>query len=275
MKKEKKETKMTAIVTGEAGAEEVAKAQTADIAADVPEMSPEQIEFARMTMRKEFNERFSKWAIIEDENADDDFIAQTKKDLDDEVELNKNRKFNIGGHEDGIALRTAEFLKEWNENFNHWEKGMWRGIIRFNIVISDILKDLQENPEKDIEIDYPTLIFLYNSMMQPSGIGLESARLIARFENYNEETDGPFEEDVPVTYSGVLEKIKHHVDGLASVDKKINILHQRYNLALAGLRMTLKISEIEEFVEFNNAITNAGVEQATEETVNPEKTEKK
>ena len=183
MKKEKKETtKMTTIVTGEAGAEEIAKVeQTADIAADVPEMSKEQIEFARMTTRKEFNERFSKWATIEDEDADDDYIALAKKDLDDEVEANKNRKFNIGGHEDGIAVRTAEFLKEWNENFNHWDKGMWRGIIRFNIVISDILKDLQGNPDKDIEIDYPTLIFLYNSMMQPSGIGLESARLIARY----------------------------------------------------------------------------------------------
>ena len=36
---------------------------------DIPELSDEQKEFARMTVRKEFNEKFSKWAVIDDKNA--------------------------------------------------------------------------------------------------------------------------------------------------------------------------------------------------------------
>ena len=44
-------------------------------------------------------------------------------------------------------------------------------------------------------------------MGEPKGTGLETARQMAKFENYNEETGKVFEEDIPVTYSGVLEKI--------------------------------------------------------------------
>ena len=34
-----------------------------------------------------------------------------------------------------------------------------------------------------------------------------------------------------------------------------------------GLKMTLKVTEIEEFVEFNDAVTDNGVAEATEEEI--------
>lgn len=236
-----------------------------EISADEP--NEEQLQFARINMRKHFNSKFSKWATIEPDDADDDFIAQTKKDLEEAVEIQKHADYEIATAEDGLALKSAEFLKTWNENFNSWEKGMWRGLIRFNIVIDGLIKDLRENPEKSLIIDYQTLIFLYNSMMTPSGIGLESARRMAKFENYNEETDGPYEENIPVTYSGILSKIKDHINYLSAVDKKLNVLRQRVQLAYAGLKMTIKVTELEEFVEFHDAITSTGVEDATEEVI--------
>ena len=79
------------------------------------------------------------------------------------------------------------------------------------------------------------------------------------FENYNEETGKVFEENIPVTYSGILEKIQIAVKGLANIDKKLTILKERVNLAYAGLKMNLKISEIEEFIEFHEAITAQAV----------------
>lgn len=231
------------------------------------EYTKEELEFARINLRKNFNEKFSKWAVMEPEDADDDFIASAKKDLENAVDEQKVRTYSIGGAEDGIALKTAQFLKEWNEKFNSWEKGSWRGLIRFNAVIDGKIKELEADEKKDFEIDYQTLIFLYNSMMNPSGIGLESARVMAVFENYNEETDAPFEENIPVTYSGILSKVIEHVKFLGGVDKKLNILRTRLQYAYMGLKMTLKISEIEEFVEFNDAVTDTGVADATEETI--------
>ena len=243
------------------------KENTKPVSEEKQQYTQEELEFARINLRKNFNERFSKWAVMEPEDADDDFIAQAKKDLEDAVEDQKKKTYNIGDAADGIALKTAEFLKEWNEKFNYWEKGSWRGLIRFNVVISEIIEKLKADDKMNLDIDYQTLIFLYNSMMNPSGIGLDTARQMAIFENYNEETDAPFEENIPVTYSGVLSKIIEHINYLGGIDKKLNILRTRLQYAYMGLKMTLKVTEIEEFVEFNDAVTDNGVAEATEEEI--------
>ena len=225
----------------------------------LPELTEEQKQYARITVRNEFNKKFSKWAEIDPEDATDDDIAAVKKDFEDCVEENKNKTYLIATHEDGLALKTAEFLQNWNKEFNTWENGAWRGIIQFDRVITKIIDELKADTNKDFEIDYSTLIFLYQSMGTPKGSGIVSARKMAEFENYNEETGKVFEENIPVTYSGVLEKIQLAVKGLSNIDKKLTILKERVNLAYAGLKMNLKISELEEFLEFHEAITAQAV----------------
>lgn len=225
----------------------------------LPELTEEQKQYARITVRNEFNKKFSKWAEIDPEDATDDDIAAVKKDFEDCVEENKNKTYLIATHEDGLALKTAEFLQNWNKEFNTWENGAWRGLIQFDRVITKIIDELKADTDKDFEIDYSTLIFLYQSMGTPKGSGIVSARKMAEFENYNEETGKVFEENIPVTYSGVLEKIQLAVKGLSNIDKKLTILKERVNLAYAGLKMNLKISELEEFLEFHEAITAQAV----------------
>lgn len=90
--------------------------------AGIPEMSEEQKEYARATVRAEFNKKFSKWAEIDPVNATDDDIAAAKKDFETCLEENKNKKYLIATHDDGLALTTARFLKNWNAEFNTWEK---------------------------------------------------------------------------------------------------------------------------------------------------------
>lgn len=225
----------------------------------LPELTEEQKQYARITVRNEFNKKFSKWAEIDPVDATDDDIAAAKKDFEDCVDENKNKTYLIATHEDGLALKTAEFLQNWNKEFNTWENGAWRGIIQFDRVITKIIDELKTDTNKDFEIDYSTLIFLYQSMGTPKGSGIVSARKMAEFENYNEETGKVFEENIPVTYSGVLEKIQLAVKGLSNIDKKLTILKERVNLAYAGLKMNLKISELEEFLEFHEAITAQAV----------------
>ena len=226
----------------------------------IPEISEEEKEYARITVRTEFNKKFSKWAEIDPVNATDDDIALVKKEFEDCVEENKNKSYFIAPHDDGLALTTAEFLRDWNAKFNKWTKGSWKGVIQFDRVINDIISKLKADANKDFEIDYSTLIFLYQSMGEPSGEGIDSARQMAKFENYNEETGKVFEEDIPVTYSGVLEKIINEVNHLSNIDKKLTILKERVNLAYAGLKMNLKITELEEFLEFYEAITAKAVD---------------
>lgn len=246
-------------ITVEKGEKEITNSTPAND--NIPELTEEQKEYARNTVRKEFNENFSKWAEIDDNNATDEDIEQAKKDFEDCINENKNQDYFIASHENGLALKSAEFLRTWNTEFNAWEKGSWRGIIQFEKVISKIIEELKADETKDFRIDYSTLIFLYHSMYEPKGIGLESARRMAQFENYNEETDSVYEEDIPVTYSGILEKILLEVKNLTNIDKKLSILKERVNLAYAGLKMNLKISNIEEFIEFHEAITAHSVNE--------------
>lgn len=265
-------SKNTKVVAGGQATEAEKKAtqETAnkpDVAADVAQMSDEQIEFARINIRKQFNEKFSKWAEIDPVNADDDFIAEAKKDFEDEVEVNKNAKFELAGAEDGLALKSAQFLREWNEKFNHWEKGQWRGVIMFEKVIKKLIDEITADSSKALEVDYQTLMFLYYSMMEPRGTGLESARSMALLENYDEEKDAPFETEIPVTYSGLLEKVKIHIDGLKATDKKLVILKQRLELAYGGLKMNLKISSLEEFVEFCDAINAENINDSGDDVM--------
>lgn len=232
--------------------------------AGVPELTEEQKEYARVTVRNEFNKKFSKWAEIDPVNATDDDIEQAKKDFEDCLNANKNKKYLLATHDDGLALTTAKFLKDWNAKFNTWEKGSWRGLIQFDKVITKIIDELESDKNKDFEIDYSTLIFLYQSMGDPKGTGIDTAREMAKFENYNEETGKVFEEDIPVTYSGILEKVNLEVKNLSNIDKKLTILKERVNLAYAGLKMNLKISDIEEFIEFHEAITASAADDDPE-----------
>ena len=228
-------------------------------------IDPKKVEYARIMMRKQFNERFSKWAEIDPEDSDDDFIKQASEEFDNAVKEQTDRSFMIGSHVDGVAEKTVDFLLEFNATMNTWDKGGWRGLVMFEKVMKPIAEEIKKDSEKDLCIDYSTLIFLYESMMAPHGCGLESAKLMAKYENYNIETDKPYEEDTPVTYSGVLSKILDYIKELRLVDKKLNIMKQRRDLAYAGLKMNLKIDSLEEFSEFNDALTNANVPEDDEE----------
>ena len=57
----------------------------------------------------------------------------------------------------------------------------------------------------------------------------------------------------------IINDFNFAVKGLANINKKLTIFKERVNLAYAGLKMNLKISEIEEFIEFHEAITAQAV----------------
>ena len=57
----------------------------------------------------------------------------------------------------------------------------------------------------------------------------------------------------------IINDFNFAVKGLANINKKLTIFKERVNLAYAGLKMNLKISEIEEFLEFHKAINAQAV----------------
>ena len=224
---------------------------------NIDDIDPKVIENARKETREAMKEKFDKWIEVFDEDASDEFLQETKKDFQDQVDKYQNQTYKLADPE--TALRTAEFLKNFNEKHNTWEKGSWRGIIMFNKVITQHIADLTMNTDKAFEIDYATLIFLYNAMANPHGIGLESARQMAEMENYDEVNDKAFDEDTPVTYSGILEKIFAYVRELAVVDKMLKLYQERINIAAAGIKFNFKITELEEFKQLHDVWVTDGI----------------
>lgn len=231
----------------------------------VPEFTEEQKEYARMTVRKEFNDNFSKWATIADENATDDDIAKAKADFEEAVEETKKRTYTLATAEGNCAYRVAELLLTWSNTMNVWQNGEWRGVIAFDMYMANKMNELKSNDKLDLIVDYQTLVFLYNTMSRPVGTGIEAARQMAKFENYDTEKNEVSVEEYPVTFSGILEKVQTEVSVLSNIDKKLTILKERVNLAYAGLNMVLKITELEEFIEFADAINRQTVENTLDE----------
>ena len=57
----------------------------------------------------------------------------------------------------------------------------------------------------------------------------------------------------------IINDFNFAVKGLANINKKLTIFKERVNLAYAGLKMNLKISKIEEFLDFHKAINAQSV----------------
>lgn len=223
---------------------------------NIDDIDPKVIEKARKETRDAMKEKFDKWIEVFDEDASDEFLQETKKDFQEQVDKYQNQTYKLADAETG--LETAEFLKKFNEKCNTWEKGSWRGILMFNKVINQHIAELTLNTDKAFEIDYSTLIFLYNAMANPHGIGLDSARFMAEMENYDEINDKPFD-DKKVTYSTILEAIFGYVRELAVVDKMLKLYQERINIAAAGIKFNFKITELEEFKQLHDAWVTDGI----------------
>ena len=104
--------------------------------ADIPTPSKEEVQFARIKFRENFNEKFSKWCNVEAEEADDDFIAEAKKELDAAADEVKNGKYKIADADDkNTPLKTIQFIRRWNREDAVWEKAEWRGVVMLDKVL--------------------------------------------------------------------------------------------------------------------------------------------
>ena len=100
--------------------------------------------------------------------------------------------------------------------------------------------------------------------MKPQGTGLDSANKMKELEESFDNRDDKSTEIDPkhldidnvISYSTILEKIGRHIDYLKSANHEMEILQQRWAMAESDIKMDLKITELEEFVEFSNCLNN-------------------
>ena len=217
---------------------------------DATQMTDEQLKKLHEKFRNDLREKFGKWLTVYDEEATKEDIDKAKAEFDEEVAKYANKTYVIAEKD---ALAFAELLKKWNTTMNHWEKGTWKGMLMFDKVISEAIEKYKADATLPFEVDYATLMYLYQTMSNPAGVGLESARAMAELEGFDLEKIEKKDDENFITYSHILQNVLEIIRQLANIDKKLKLMRERINIATAGIRFDFKITELEEFIELHDA----------------------
>lgn len=217
---------------------------------DATQMTDEQLKKLHEKFRNDLREKFGKWLTVYDEEATKDDVDKAKAEFDEEVAKYANKTYVIAEKD---ALAFAELLKKWNTTMNHWEKGTWKGMLMFDKVISEAIEKYKADATLPFEVDYATLMYLYQTMSNPTGVGLESARAMAELEGFDLEKVEKKDDENFVTYSHILQNVLEIIRQLANIDKKLKLMRERINIATAGIKFDFKITELEEFIELHDA----------------------
>ena len=217
---------------------------------DATQMSDEQLKKLHEKFRDDLREKFGKWLTVYDEEATKEDVDKAKAEFDEEVAKYANKTYVIAEKD---ALAFAELLKKWNATMNHWEKGTWKGMLMFDKVISEAIEKYKADATLPFEVDYATLMYLYQTMSNPAGVGLESARAMAELEGFDLEKVEKKDDENFITYSHILQNVLEIIRQLANIDKKLKLMRERINIATAGIKFDFKITELEEFIELHDA----------------------
>ena len=217
---------------------------------DATQMTDEQLKKLHEKFRNDLREKFGKWLTVYDEEATKEDIDKAKAEFDEEVAKYANKNYVIAEKD---ALAFAELLKKWNATMNHWEKGTWKGMLMFDKVISEAIEKYKVDATLPFEVDYATLMYLYQTMTNPAGVGLESARAMAELEGFDLEKIEKKDDENFITYSHILQNVLEIIRQLANIDKKLKLMRERINIATAGIKFDFKITELEEFIELHDA----------------------
>ena len=217
---------------------------------DATQMTDEQLKKLHEKFRNDLREKFGKWLTVYDEEATKEDVDKAKAEFDEEVAKYANKTYVIAEKD---ALAFAELLKKWNTTMNHWEKGTWKGMLMFDKVISEAIEKYKADATLPFEVDYATLMYLYQTMSNPAGAGLESARAMAEFEGFDTEKVEKKNDENFITYSHILQNVLEIIRQLANIDKKLKLMRERINIATAGIKFDFKITELEEFIELHDA----------------------
>ena len=217
---------------------------------DATQMTDEQLKKLHEKFRNDLREKFDKWLTVYDEEATKEDVDKAKAEFDEEVAKYANKTYVIAETD---ALAFAELLKKWNTTMNHWEKGTWKGMLMFDKVISEAIEKYKADATLPFEVDYATLMYLYQTMSNPAGVGLESARAMAELEGFDLEKVEKKDDENFVTYSHILQNVLEIIRQLANIDKKLKLMRERINIATAGIKFDFKITELEEFIELHDA----------------------
>lgn len=208
-----------------------------------------------------FNKAFKDIAVMKEEESIKEFKEQAKNDYEQAIKDFQEATYEI--YKGDRAIEVAKFLYEWNKRSNNWQRQAWKGVIAFDDIMSKKIEEMEKaEGEQSVVLEYAPMMFIYGSMMAPTGVGLEAAR---EMEIYETDPDGdPEDETSHITYTNILEWIGRKVDGLKAVQNKIQALQERWTMAESGFMFDFADTAPETFVKFIKTASERGPEEHKE-----------
>lgn len=205
----------------------------------------------KQKMVDEFNEKFSEYATLTYEGAEN--LEEFKKEADEKFnELTKgfaDMQLDIEAENKSKALAVAKFLREWNAIFAKWSNQEWKAVIHFDEVMDAKINELRDNKTEKLTLDVYAITYLFEKMKEPEAIGLQSAKLMSKYETKDDKKNA-------FTFVEILNVLMKHVQYMQCLNKQATILQNVVAMAENGYKLDLKITELEEFVKFFDAMQN-------------------
>lgn len=101
-------------------------------------------------------------------------ISNAKQEFEDAVNDFNSGKWQVGTEED--AERLSSYLVHFVYNRIFWYKDGWQGVLKFRDEIDETREKIKNGELKVLELTWQALEFIFHSLSNPGGIGLESAQ---------------------------------------------------------------------------------------------------
>ena len=234
------ETKINEVVEENATAEVV---ETGTDAVNTPDEE-------KAKMVTEFNEKFGEYATLTQEDNLEDFKKEAEAKFDELTKGFGELELDIETTSPSKALAVAKFLKEWNEKFAKWSNQEWKAVIHFDEVMDGKIADLRAGKETGLKLDVYSITYIFEKMKEPEAFGLQTAKTMSKYETKNEKKEDSF------AFIDVLQKLLSQIQYMQCLNKQATILQNVVAMAENGYKLELKITELEEFVKFFDAMQN-------------------
>ena len=228
--------------------EEVLEKEAQEVEADGANTPDEE----KQKMVDEFNEKFSEYATLTREDAAnlEDFKKEAEAKFDELTKGFATLELDIETTNSKKALAVAKFLKEWNAKFAKWTNQEWKAVIHFDEVIDGKITEIQNQKTDKLALDVYSITYIFDKMKEPEAFGIESARLMNKYETKNEKKENAF------AFVDVLHVLMSQIQYMQCLNKQATILQNVVAMAENGYKLELKITELEEFVKFFDAMQN-------------------
>ena len=173
--------------------------------------------------RKELDEKLAK-AIEDTKNKPtDEEVEEAKKKFEKESKNFDINFWDIGELEDAQVF--LDYFQQFVINRLFWNQNGWMGVIKMNEELNEAENFIKGNPNAHFKLGYQALEFMFYSLQNPGGVGLQTAL--------------DFEEENKI-YAKLFDVVSKQVEIARKELKEVQLLQDQYAAMAQGFYLEIE-----------------------------------